>query len=395
MLTGIVILGGNKLAHPAISHITKLGYHTIVVDQYINKDLRKICCETIQENFFDSKKLILALQNKSFKAIIPLNDFAVLSAAIAIDYFELIGYSIEAAKNVSQKFRLKNCWINSNIKTPYSITITKQNYKLEIQKWNIYPCILKPSFAGGGSRDVLYCENSNELTLKHQYIYNKYKNIVIEEFISGSEHSAEVLVSNGKIQIISISDKFNYVFSKTVVQDLQFPGNIGITKIDALKNIFFNACKSLGIKYGAAHFEFIINENDKIYLLEVGGRPGGGLNFFPISFISFGIDYPKLLIKVLLKQNLCFDDFSFKTNLYWHFFNVYDGVLNEVYGLNEVLSHEDVVKADIFVKIGEYRNGDLKNDMQRTGYVLFKYDDNQDLTQKINYFNRLIKFEVL
>lgn len=395
MLTGIVILGGNKLAHPAISHITKLGYHTIVVDQHINQDLRKICCETIQENFFDSKKLILALQNKSFKAIIPLNDFAVLSAAIAIDYFELVGYSIEAAKNVSQKLRLKNCWIHSNIKTPYSITISKQNYKLEIQKWNIYPCILKPSFAGGGSRDVLYCENSNELTLKHQSIYNKYKNIVIEEFISGSEHSAEVLVSNGKIQIISISDKFNYVFSKTVVQDLQFPGNIGITKIDALKNIFFNACKSLGIKYGAAHFEFIINENDKIYLLEVGGRPGGGLNFFPISYISFGIDYPKLLIKVLLKQNLFFDDFSFKTNLYWHFFNVYDGVLNEVYGLNEVLSHEDVIEADIFVKIGEYRNGDLKNDMQRTGYVLFKYDDNQDLTQKINYFDRLIKFEVL
>ena len=51
MLTGIVILGGNKLAHPAISHITKLGYHTIVVDQHINQDLRKICCETIQENF--------------------------------------------------------------------------------------------------------------------------------------------------------------------------------------------------------------------------------------------------------------------------------------------------------------------------------------------------------
>lgn len=395
MYKGIVILGGNKLAHPAISHITNLGFHTIVVDQNISEELKKICSETIQINFLDSKKLINSLKNKSFEAIIPLNDFAVLSAAISIEYFGLIGYSVEAAKNVSEKFRLKSCWIKNRIKTPYSITISVENFKSVIEKWNIYPCILKPSFAGGGSRDVLYCNNSQELFQNYKSIKSKYNKILLEEFIYGSEHSAEVLVSGGNVNIISISDKFNYSFSNTVVQDLIFPSKIGILKIEHLKELFWKACKSLGIKNGAAHFEFIINQNNEIYLLELGGRPGGGLNFFPISYISNGIDYPYHLINILLDKNTAIGDFEVKNKLCWHFFKIYNGVLDEVLGLNEVLSHKDVVKADIFVKIGDFRNGNLENDLQRTGYVLFTYESDKDLNQKIKLFDKVLKFKVL
>ena len=394
MSIGIVLLGGNKLAFPAISHITSLGFHTIVVDQFVSRELKKICSETIQVNFSNAKNLIEALKNKSFKAIIPLNDFAVMSAAISNVHFNLVGYSIKAAKNVTEKFRLKNCWIKSGLKTPYSLNIQKENYKSVIEKWEFYPCILKPSFAGGGSRDVLYAKNFEQLKNNYKLIKNKYKNILLEEFIDGSEHSAEVLICNENIHIISVSDKSNYPFSNTVVQNLQFPGEVGMSKIESLKKIFWFACKSLGIQYGTAHFEFIIDRKNEVYLLEVGGRPGGGLNFFPISFISNGIDYPKLLIEILVNQNIKKYNLSIRNKLCWHFFDIYNGKLSEIIGLNELLLHEDVIEADIFVNPGDYRNGGLKNDMERTGYVLFKYDDISDMGHKINLFDNLITFKV-
>ena len=130
-------------------------------------------------------------------------------------------------------------------------------------------------------------------------------------------------------------------------------------------------------------------------MLEVGGRPGGGLNFFPISFISNGIDYPKLLIEILVNQNIKAFNLTIKNKLCWHFFDIYDGKLSEIIGLNELLLHEDVIEADIFVNPGDYRNGGLKNDMERTGYVLFKYDDISDMEHKINLFDNLITFKVV
>lgn len=396
MSVGIVILGGNLLAYPSISHITKLGFKTIVVDKSINSDLKKICSETIELDFSDSGKLISTLMNKSFKAIIPINDFGVLSAALASKYFNLIGYSIDSALNVTQKHRLKRIWLEKGIKTPHSITLENKIFQIQIDSWNFFPCIIKPSFVGGGSRGVKFCKNREELYLSYNHLKFKYQNkrLILEEFIFGSEHSSEVLIQNGKINIISISDKINYSNSKTVVQNLYFPGFSGNKYREELNFIFQKACSSLGIINGAAHFEFIVDKKRMIYLLEVGGRPGGGLNFFPISLISTGYDYPKLLLNIYLNRINKFNNRCMKENLCWHFFNNFRGLLKSYSGFEKISTNSDVVDTKLFVKKGDYRSGEFSSDLDRPGYVLFKFSSLSDAHEKITYFDKTLKFNV-
>jgi len=368
----VVILGGNQMACPAIRRIQQHGFEVIAVDGSAHAPAREVADRFVHQNFSDVTATAAALAGLEFDGIIPLNDFAIQSAARIARDRKLPGWNEFAERCFTSKVAMKRCWIESGLPTPRcTFTTVAKLVAGQFPDWDMWPAVIKPAFSGGGSRGVFVAHDWDEARASLRYVEGTYLDgeVVIEKFIKGSEHTLEVLICRGTPTLLSISDKENYSGSDTVVQRLFFPGPVGHSHRRKLEQLVFAACRAMQLTDGTTHFEVLIRD-DELYLLEVGGRPGGGLNFQPICEISTGYDYPGLLAAVLSGGSPNFERKPVE-HLAWHYFPRGEGVLRAVEGFAGIKGEPDVVDAELYEEVGKPRF-DLRNDLARPGYVLVR-----------------------
>jgi biotin carboxylase len=372
MRKSVVILGGNQMACPAIERIQQHGFEVIAVDGSAEAPARAVADRFVHQNFSDVAATAVALAGMEFDGIIPLNDFAVRSAAQIARTRRLPGWNEFAERCVTSKVAMKRCWIGSGLPTSQcTFSTVAKLVARQFPDWGMWPAVIKPAFSGGGSRGVFVARDWYDVRERLSEVESTYLDgeVVIEEFIEGTEHTLEVLICRKKPTLLSISDKANYPGSDTVVQKLYFPGPVGNSYRQKLERLVFAACEKMRLTDGTTHFEVLIR-NGEPYLLEVGGRPGGGLNFHPICEISTGYDYPGLLAAVLSGGSPNFERRPAE-HLVWHYFPRGEGVLRAVDGFARIKGEPDVVSAELYEEIGKARF-DLRNDLARPGYVLVR-----------------------
>ncbi|WP_421954170.1 ATP-grasp domain-containing protein [Polaromonas sp.] len=390
----LVVFGGGKMVGPAITRFKEGGHKVLVVDGNSAAPSRLVADIFVHQDFSDIAATELALADYRVSGLVPLNDFAVAAASAIARSRGLPGWSHFSELCARSKVAMKKTWMAANLPTAQCCFSTvDQVLSSNPPPWNHWPCVVKPSFSGGGSRGVFVANSSAEiveglLELRKTYLDG---DVVIEEFIEGTEHTLEVLVCHGEPFLLSISDKANYHNSPTVVQRLYFPGPIGNAHRAEMQSLVYEACRVMRMDNGTAHFEVMLRAG-RPYLLEVGGRPGGGINLHPICELSTGYDYPSLLAAVLTGNP---PDFLRKPNKYlaWHYFDAGPGILREVLGFDEVAVSEGVVDAALYEKIGQERM-DLRDDLARPGYILVAADSHVEAKQLAHRLEAKVKFLV-
>jgi biotin carboxylase len=368
----VVILGGNEMACPAIERIARHGFKVIVMDGNKQAPAARIAHSFLNIDFSSVSAASDALASYQFDGIVPLNDFGVAAAANIARNRGLPGWNEFAQRCFTSKIAMKQAWEDKGLRTArWTSTTVAHLLDGRLPAWDIWPAVVKPSFSGGGSRGVVVARGWDEVLVKLDAERTQYRDghVVIEEFIAGTEHTLEVLICRGKPTLLSISDKENYPGSDTVVQNLYFPGPIGHSYRVDLEALVVAACRAMQLTDGTAHFEVLIKHGVP-FLLEVGGRPGGGLNLQPICELSTGFDYPGLLAATLCGREPDFDRRE-PVHLAWHYFSVGEGLLHAVEGFDELASQPDVVHSEMYEKVGSPRL-DIRNDLARPGYVLVK-----------------------
>lgn len=388
----LAVLGGNQMACPAIRRLQEHGHKILVVDGNANSPAKEVADLFVHQDFSDVAATTSKLADIDLSGALPLNDFAIASAASIARKCGLPGWSEFAEHCVRSKVAMKKAWQAAGLSTARATFTTVQDLMAgRYPNWDIWPCVIKPAFSGGGSRGVFVAQNWDEARAQLEKLQNKYLDgdVVIEEFISGTEHTLEVLVCKGNPFLLSISDKENYTGSDTIVQNLYFPGPIGNKYRSVLEPLVYAACRAMELTDGTAHFEVLLREGNG-YLLEVGGRPGGGINFHPICELSTGYDYPGLLGAVLTGQEPNFKR-KHSVHLAWHYFPPGNGILHSVEGFESVKQESDVVDAMLYEKVGMPRL-DLSDDLARPGYVLVKADSHEHARARAVELVQRVKF---
>jgi biotin carboxylase len=372
MKTCVVVLGGNQMACPAIERMQQLGFRVIVVDGNSAAPASQVADHFIHQNFSDVGATMTALARFSFEGIIPLNDFAIRASARIARQRTLPGWNEFAESCFTSKVAMKRAWLATGLPTARCVFTTVEALKSrQFPEWTFWPAVVKPGFSGGGSRGVFVASDWDEVHARLEQVERSYLNgeVIVEEFIKGTEHTLEVLVWRGESTLLSISDKQNYVESDTVVQKLFFPGPIGNSHREKLSRLILAANKSMHLTDGTTHYEVLLCDGQP-FLLEVGGRPGGGLNFHPICEMSTGYDYPGLLAAIATGQVPNFDRRPAE-HLVWHYFPAGKGELCAISGFDRVKQEPDVVDAMVYEEIGKPRFN-LCDDLARPGYVLVR-----------------------
>jgi biotin carboxylase len=368
----LLILGGNRMAVPAIELLERSSCRTLVLDRDATAPARAVASRFLAVNFSDAAATRAAVADVPLSGVLPLNDFAVRTAAALAQERGLRGLSPNAAFRVTNKVAMKRAWSKAGLPTAEWTWAKKADILAgRFPCWQTFPCIVKPAFSGGGSRGVGLAHGWPDVQAIVAAGAAKYldEEVVIEEFIEGSEHTVEMIIAGSETHLLSISDKENYPGSVTVVQKLRFPGPVGQAHRHLIEPLVAASAHALGLDYGATHTEVLIR-GGRVYLLEVGGRPGGGINWHPICELSTGYNYPTILASVLTGAT---PDYARKPHVHlaWHYFDHGPGTIAAIGGFDELAREPNVVAAEMYDQVG--RPGlDKRDDLARPGFVLVK-----------------------
>jgi biotin carboxylase len=390
----LLVLGGNRMAVPAIEVLEAGGYRTFALDRSPEAPARHRASRFLAVDFSDTEATRAAVAAVELVGVMPLNDFAVRTAAALAAERGLRGVTAAVARRLTNKVAMKLAWDEAHLPTA-AWTWTKKADILagHFPAWTRFPCIVKPAFSGGASRGVGRAQNWAEVRAIVETDAATYLDpeLVIEEYIAGTEHTVEMVVADGEYHLLSISDKQNYPDSYTVVQRLAFPGPIGHTHRQAIERLVVASARALGIDFAATHTELMIRDGQP-YLLEVGGRPGGGINFHPICWLSAGYCYPLILAAVLTGGTVDLARGP-QHHLAWEYFDHRLGVVREIRGFEKLRREPDVVDLDLYEEPGRPAL-DKRDDLARPGFVLVKAPSLDQARARAHQLAASVEFDI-
>lgn len=189
---------------------------------------------------------------------------------------------------------------------------TPHNYKLTIpladdQMDNIhFPVIVKPSDSGG-RKGITVCYDKEQLVAAVDLALaeSRYKDVVVEQFLVGTEMSAVYTIADGKVSLSCLNDKYisedqdskgflcTFVFtpSKYLSQYCE--------KVDPKVR---EMLKAIGAENGVATFQMMACD-EGIYIFEMGYRINGN-NDFTIIEKENGLNYCHMLMSYSLTGSM-------------------------------------------------------------------------------------------
>ena len=299
----IAIIGANEFQYKLIARANKLGYETYVFAWEEGAVARDIATAFYPVSITDKEKILEIAKQVQVDAVISIaSDLAMPTVNYIADKLGFIGNSLISTELMTDKFKMRERLSDYNLPCPWYRLISKYD-DLADESLN-FPLIVKP-IDRSGSRGVTKVSSFEELKAAIDLAKNvSFSDVVlVEEYIGGSEYSIESISQNGKHQILQITEKFttgspNYI----EIGHLQ-PARISNELRLKIEKVVVDSLAALEFENGASHAEIKI-ENDKIYIIEIGGRMGGDFIGSDMVQISTGIDFLKLVIDVSLGNRI-------------------------------------------------------------------------------------------
>lgn len=250
------------------------------------------------------------------------SDAAMYAVAFFAEKYHFYGPKLSTQTITNNKFLQRECVVGTSVLQP--------TYKL---CWNLemaqgfamqigYPVMVKP-IDNCGSIGVSKVRREDEFeALWLKAIENSYSRVcIIEKCIEGDVITADGFCDSEGFEFIATSSKDMYESNKNVAKVLYYPGKFSDTLVQTIKDNTEEVAKAIGIDFGFAHFEFIIEKNtQKLYLVEAANR-GGGVFISDIILEEItGLDYASALLEMAMGEPVklkCHQQYISKAMLYF------------------------------------------------------------------------------
>lgn len=395
-MNSILVLGASRYYVESIKIAKKSGYKVYVVDRVENSpgfmyaDQSEVC------DIRDIDKLEFLCRKWCIDAVIPLNDYGVLTAAEVSLKLGLRGLSLDAARAATSKAMMRKIWKSEGLPSPkYEVHRNSARIREAIIRLG-FPSILKPAHGvGGGSRGVVVVRSESEIEAAIQISQSYYddKSTIIEEFVDGnSEHSCEVILDNGLPRLIIVGDKEKSPLPFRVDRSVIYPTSLMPDQLKIVEDVVCRAVISLGVNVGAAHVEFAMTGNGPV-LFELGARCGGGATPSLITPFVSGVDLFIQQIRSLLGETLNISHRSKSRGCVYRFLFFEPGRVKSVDNWDLVTCDSQVLDCELFLEpndqIVEVRAG-----IDRSGYIVVAGSNRADALQKACELENLISVSI-
>ena len=380
-MESIIFLETNKSgsSRDGIKAAKELGYkvHLLTAKRQILQDIDQY--HEVDEIYIVNLKDLKLVEDTVYKihstntvkCIVSFIDSYVYLAAKLSNQFCQTRLSAEAMEIMEDKILTRHHLKHKEYSLPYYILKQDTSVKECIKYFRgKFPVVVKlPKSCG--SKDVYFVKNVVQLRNRLNFLKNRYTNaeILIEEYLNGSQVIVESLVHEGRIQIASIIEQEITQSEKFIVTGYSISNEIEPIKLNALIEVSHEIINDLGLKNGNCHLE--LRYDGKAWkLIEVNPRIAGGV-MNELIHEAYGYNYAKQILQVysgntpLLNKNK-------EETIYAHYITVNTlGKLQKVTGKSIALNVPGVI--DVFIKPKKGRTLMPPLSMgNRYGYVLAK-----------------------
>lgn len=297
------------------------------------------------------------------------SEAGMLLAAHVREAFNLPGPGLVLSRCLIDKGIQRRIWEKAGVPSPRFLTFTSKQAALKAIPLFGFPSIIKPTDSSG-SRGVTKLESVQDDLVEavdRAFLYANSGEVVLEDYMLGTEFTVEVFCLKGVVNVLAISEKKKLSRTRgTVARELATPDRPPEV-LGRIADTVSSAFIALGYLEGPGHAEVILMEDGIVGLVEVAGRGGGFMVFDKFVPLISGVNIALLTAQQAVGMTLPPIKSNTKAAVL-RFFPTQRGTLRAIHGFEEA-NKVPGVEAGCFVKPGVIFDHAM-SDGDRLGYIL-------------------------
>lgn len=395
----LLVLAAGILQVPVIRKAREMGYYVIAADGNPEAVGLPLADKAVVANITDEEVMLRIAREEQIDGVIhPCSEVSMNVMGRINDELGLSGISRETAIRATNKHLMREAFEHYGAPSPKSFCTEDAD-----EAWSIFvneffhnTAILKPS-RNSGSRGVA---KISQQTSKEEFVglferaknESRDKSVMLEQFIEGPEFSVEIIVWNGNVNVLTVTDKKTTEAPYFVELGHNQPSVYPEEMQRKLKDAAVAGVKALGLNNCAAHAELKLMDG-KPYLMEIGARLGGDFISTVLTRLSTGIDMVAAAVNVALgiepnlvpqgpQQGVCI-----------RYFTPQPGRLLAIKN-SELLNDSHIYDADIYHQVGDVIP-EVSSSLDRSGHVIVTAPTVQEAIKKADEINSKVKFTTI
>lgn len=300
-MKALVIAGGLPQIE-LIKQLKERGIEALLADGSSAAVARPYADKFFHVDVFDMEAIKdIAVKEKVDFLITVCADQVLLVVAKVSEMLGLPCYiDYETCQNVSDKIRMKRIFKQSGV--PTTDYVETDHFDMEAIRKLKFPLVVKPVDAYS-SKGVRKADNLEELKRYYEEAHQigRSGRVIVEEFFSGEEISVDAFVVDGKARVLNVTnsekvkDKDRFVIFRG-----RYPVKASETVLLKIEEI----CQKIADGFGLVNAPLLVqllNDGDKVSVLEFCARTGGNMKYLLIKYAS-GVDVIGATLDITLGQ---------------------------------------------------------------------------------------------
>ena len=285
---------------PIIKRAREMGYYVIAADGNPNAVGLQYADKQICANITSEEEMVAIAKQEQIDGVIhPCSEVSMNVMGRIHDELNLSGVSRKQAVVATNKHLKREAFKKGDAPSPISILAKSAEDAWEQFMAMPGDAILKPSRNSGSRGIAKVSKGSNGVSeVSKEDFYKLYdialeesrdNSVLIEQFIEGPEFSVEIIVWEGKVNVLTVTDKKTTEAPHFVELGHNQPSCFPEETVALIKDAAVRGVKALGVDKCACHAEVKVQDG-KAYLMEIGARMGGDFISTVLTRLSTGID---------------------------------------------------------------------------------------------------------
>ncbi len=193
--------------------------------------------------------------------------------------------SIESLRTASDKYLSRKQLKSAGIEGVPDFTLIDLRQDLDKQLSQVrFPCVAKP-LNMSASRGVIRADHHVELKnaleviekiLQFEFERGQYHEVIVEDYIGGTEHALEAYLSDAQLEVICLFDKPDPLHGPYFEETYYItPSRLDESIQEQIRATVLSGCLAIGLSSGPVHAEVRLFEG-KVWILEIAPRSIGG-----------------------------------------------------------------------------------------------------------------------
>ena len=215
---------------------------------------------------------------------------------------KIIGTNIEAINNAEDRKCFERIMNEVGIPQPKAEAVTDIEAGVAAAERIGYPVLVRPSFVlGGRAMQIVGNEETLRLYLRTAVEINEKSPVLVDKYILGKELEVDAICDGKDVFIPGIMEHVEHTGIHSGDSISVYPT---FSVSAQVKDTIIAYTKQLGLAIGIIglfNIQFIVDENDKVYVIEVNPRSSRTV---PFLSKSTGVPMPKIATLVILGHSL-------------------------------------------------------------------------------------------